>query len=287
MLGLLSLLLFGPVASQAPQVPRLGIPVTHNPSVVGDLRLFPNFKSKILGNSRTIRVWLPPGYFHHPNAHYPVLYMEDGQNLFDKALSPFSHAEWRCDETATGLINAKVIPPLIIVGIDNVDRENEYLPTYDAEEKFGGKGAAYGKFVVNELKPFIDRTFRTKTDRADTATGGSSLGAVISLYFAMTYPNVFSKFMLVSTAPWTDHHEVLTALQSYKPSLSHDRIWEDIGTAEGGDQVPDSNRLARLLQAHGLVMGKTLAYFVDAGAIHSETAWQQRFGMALMFLYRK
>lgn len=259
----------------------------NNPSVVGDLRLFPNFKSKILANQRTIRVWLPPGYFHHPTHRYPVLYMEDGQSLFDKALSPFSHAEWRCDEIATGLINGKVIPPLIIVGIDNLDRENEYLPTYDQKDKFGGKAAAYGQFVVTELKPFIDKTFRTKPDRADTATGGSSFGAVISLYFAMTYPKVFSKFMLVSTAPWTDNHQILRMLQAYQPKLTQDRIWEDIGTAEGGDQVPDSNRLAALLQSHGLVLGQTLANFVDAGAIHSETVWQQRFGMALIFLYRK
>ncbi len=275
-----------PVFLVARQTPKFGNPVTGNPSVVGDLRLFPNFESRILHNQRTLRVWLPPGYFHHPTKRYPVLYMEDGQNLFDKALSPFSHAEWRCDETAMALIKSKLIPPLIIVGIDNLDREDEYLPTYDSKLKYGGKANLYCKFVVKEVKPFIDRTFRTKPDRANTATGGSSFGSVISLYLEMQYPQVFSKLMLCSTAPWPDHHRIYKLLKAYKSKLNT-KIWEDIGTAEGGNQVEDSNTLAKLLEQHGLVLGKSLAYFVDYRAIHSETAWQRRFGMALLFLYSK
>lgn len=266
---------------------------TGNPAITGDLQILPKFHSSILDNDRSIRVWLPPDYFTHPKDRYPVLYMQDGQTLFDPQLSPFSHAEWRADEIAEGLIDSKVIPPMIIVGIDNLDRTNEYLPTYDSEMKGGGKASQYLQFLLKEVKPMIDRTFHTKPDRASTGIGGSSFGAVISLYAVMNAPNSFSKVILMSTAPWPDHREILKELKSWKGTL-HDRIWEDVGTAEGDklpsgitSQVQDSNTLAGLLQSKGLVLGTTLAYYKDANAVHSETAWQQRFGMALMFLYRK
>lgn len=280
------------LATPSRQAPDGWTLVTGNPSIAGTLEIRSDFPSKVLGNSRPIRVWLPPGYASQPNRHYPVLYMMDGQNLFDPALSPFSHAEWRCDENAEGLIDAKVIPPIIIVGVDNLDRTNEYLPVYDPEIKAGGKAKDFLKFLVQEVKPMIDQTFRTKTDRASTGIGGSSLGAVISIYAAIHRPDVFSDLILMSTASWPSNHEILDEVAKWKPKPGM-RIWEDVGTAEGrtdpgkpNQQLVDSNRLAELLRQRGFAAGKNFAYFIDSGAPHSETAWQERFGMALMFLYR-
>jgi enterochelin esterase-like enzyme len=155
----------------------------------GDIRVHERFASKNLGNERRLLVWLPPGYEKDADARYPVLYMHDGQNVFDTATS-FA-GEWQADETATRLIAEKKIRPLIIVAIENNgSRMDEYTLTRDEGMKAGGNGAAYLKFVAEEVKPFIDKTYRTKPDRAETAVAGSSLGGTISLELCRAVPPI-------------------------------------------------------------------------------------------------
>ena len=139
-------LAFGSAAAQQPH------------SLTGDIRLHKSFHSKLLNNDRDVIVYLPPGYDANKTKRYSVLYLHDGQNIFDGATSFIPGQEWRVDETAQSLIAANRIEPLIIVGVYNTgaERVNEYTPVADAKFKAGGKADLYGRMLVEELKPFID-----------------------------------------------------------------------------------------------------------------------------------
>lgn len=257
----------------------------------GDIRLHEHFKSTSRKTERSIIVYLPPGYEADKSARYPVLYMHDGQNLFDAATS-FIGVEWQADETAERLIKAKKIEPLIIVGIYNTaDRKDEYTPTRDSEWGAGGRGGAYMEFVVKEVKPFIDKSYRTKPGREATGVAGSSLGGLISLHLGIEYPEVFSRIGVISPALYWDDHFALRETEKKGDALSHARIWLDIGTKEGSTlpqfnrAVDDARRLAEILKGKGFVEGKNLRYLEVAGAVHNEGAWSERFGEILTFLY--
>ena len=258
----------------------------------GDVRLHKDFHSRILNNDRNVIVYLPPGYDANKNQRYSVFYMHDGQNLFDGATSFIPGQEWRVDETAEALIKAGKIAPLIVVGIYNAgsERVNEYTAAQDAQYKVGGKADLYGRFMVEELKPFIDKTYRTKSDAKHTGLGGSSLGGLISLYLGLKYPAVFTRIAVVSPAVWwADNHIVrFVENQSHKPPL---RIWLDTGTKEGRD-APEVQRTvdgARLLKTmlikKGWKDGKNLKYFEAEGAEHNERAWAARTPEILEFLF--
>ncbi|MEA2710479.1 MAG: hypothetical protein QOF78_3080, partial [Phycisphaerales bacterium] len=136
-------------------------PETPKSTRTGDIRVHEKFASKNLGNERRILVWLPPGYEQSASQRYDVLYMHDGQNVFDAATS-FA-GEWKADETATLLIEQKKIRPIIIVAIENNNRRmDEYTFSRDDRRGAGGSGDKYTKFVAEEVKPFIDATYRTK-----------------------------------------------------------------------------------------------------------------------------
>ena len=263
-------------------------------TLTGDVRLHKDFHSNILNNDRNVIVYLPPGYDTNKSQRYAVFYMHDGQNLFDGATSFIPGQEWRVDETAEGLIKTGRIEPLIVVGIYNtgVERVNEYTAAPDPKYKTGGKADLYGRFLVEELKPFIDKTYRTKRDARHTGVGGSSLGGLISLYLGLKYPTVFTRIAIVSPAVWwAENHIVRFAEnQSHKPPL---RIWLDIGTKEGRD-VPEAQRTvegARLLKTTLIRKGwkdeKDLKYFEAEGAEHNEKAWAARTPEILKFLFPK
>src|SRR5436309_6476107 len=137
-------------------------------TLTGDIRVHKSFHSRILNNDRDVIVYLPPGYKGDDAKRYSVFYLHDGQNLFDGATSFIPGQEWRADEIAQSLILSGKIEPLIIVGIYNTGaaRVNEYTAAADVKYKTGGKADLYGRFVVEELKPFIDSTYRTRTDAA-------------------------------------------------------------------------------------------------------------------------
>lgn len=263
-------------------------------TLTGDVRLHKDFHSKILNNDRHVIVYLPPGYDANQNKRYAVFYMHDGQNLFDGATSFIAGQEWRVDETAQALIESGKIEPLIIVGVYNTgtERVNEYTAVRDAKYKAGGKGDLYGRFLVEELKPFIDSTYRTKKDAKHTGLGGSSLGGLISLYLGLKYPNIFTRIAVVSPSVWWADNEIVqfTKNESRKPAL---RIWLDVGTKEGRDDkearstVDGARMLKRVLIEKGWQEGKDFRYLEAAGAEHNEKAWAARTAAILEFLFPK
>lgn len=254
-------------------------------SIVGDVCIHARFHSRFLAADRDILVWLPPGYDANAPRRYPVLYLHDAQNLFDGGTAFLPGKEWRVDETATELIAAKTVVPLIIVGVNNAggERMNEYTPTKDGKER-GGGADAYGKMLTEELKPYIDRHYRTQTDAAHTALGGSSLGGLVSLYLGLQSPNVWGKVACLSTSAWWDNEAIVRQVNALtkKPRLE---IWLDIGGAEGADAIEPVRHLRDALVAKGWKEGRDLGYLEDPGAQHNETAWAARFGRVLTFLF--
>jgi len=230
-------------------------------------------------------VYLPPGYERTKKRRYPVLYLHDGQNLFDGATSFIPGKEWRVDETAQSLIRNREIEPLIIVGIYNtgVNRVDEYTPSRDANRQMGGQADLYGRLLVEELKPFIDSEYRTLSDARNTALGGSSLGGLVTLYLGLRHPEVFGKLAVLSPSLWWDNRFILRGVEAM--NAKHDaRIWLDMGTNEG---IPmnDVRHLRDALLSKGWRFDDDLKYFEAQGAVHDEAAWGERVGMILRFLF--
>lgn len=270
------------VLAQTPQEAR-------KPSISGTVVVHEAFASKVLGNSRAIRIYLPPNYDKEPKRRYPVFYMHDGQNLFDGMTSFLPNKEWQADEAAEALIGGKALPPFIIVGIDNAGmaRGDEYLPTRakagDAE--FGGKGDLYGKMMLTELMPYVNKAYRTLTGPKNTALGGSSLGGIITLHLGLTHPETFGKLAVVSPSVWWDNRMIVREVDKLPKKLPL-RIWLDIGSNEGKGAVADTRALRDALVKKGWSEGKDLVYYEDIGAQHNETAWAKRLPLIDWFLMR-
>jgi predicted alpha/beta superfamily hydrolase len=259
-------------------------------TTTGDVRLVKKFESKLLGNSRTIVIYFPPDYEISTTRRYPVLYMQDGQNLFDASTS-FAGVEWRLDENAQTLISEEKIQPLIIVGIYNTpDRTAEFTPFDKTPSGSDGRGALYGRFIVEELKPMIDAKYRTMPDRAHTAIGGASQGGLIALAVAHDHPNVFSA--VATFDPWfrDTQHSIFDAWKGDTGWMKNMRFYADMGTNAGTlypgtTAVQDLDQFTKLLDSAGLK--KTTDYYTATidGAQHNESAWQQRVPALLQFLY--
>ena len=261
-----------------------------NGSVTGDLRLH-EFTSRIFRNTRFLRVWLPPGYDDPGNSRqYPVFYLNDGQNLFDRSTA-FTGVEWGVDDTADRLIREQKIPPMIIVGIDNAG--DERLKEFLAYRSFNPPvlrplGRKYPDFLLREVVPFIAQRYRTAKGPEQTGLGGSSLGASISLYTAMAVPGVFGRLLLESPSLFVSTRQLLR--DSRRFSQWPERVFLAIGTREAGredkdeETVDDVRELGQTLRRAGLD-DKRLLLRIDEGATHSEGAWAARFPDALGFLF--
>lgn len=257
-------------------------------TLTGHIDVIPAFESKFLNNKRPVWVYLPPDYAKNLKRRYSVLYMHDGQNVFDGATSFIPGQEWRADEVAESLINSNLIEPIIIVGIANagMDRGDEYLPTrakMGAGPAVGGRADLYGRLLIEELKPFIDRTYRTLPDARHTALAGSSFGGIATLYLGLTHPNVFSKLGVVSPSVWWDDRVMLKRVDALPKALPL-RIWVDIGRQEG-DAVGDAEALRDALIKKGWKLGRDLAYYEEGYAEHNELAWSRRMPALLLFLF--
>jgi predicted alpha/beta superfamily hydrolase len=259
-------------------------------TLTGNIKRHRAFPSKILGNRRDVLVYLPRGYRRLSQRRYPVLYLQDGQNVFDAATS-FSGVEWAVDETAERLIKENLIEPLIVVAVANMgeERVHEYAPTRGiidakAKRKIRSKGLArkYGHFLMNELKPYIDRKYRTHPDAEFTGLGGSSLGGLVTLAIGILDPQVFGRLMVMSPSIWWDEFAIYRLVDSIKqkPSL---KIWLDTGTAEPGWE--QARELLNRLVEKGWKLQKNLQYMEAQGAGHSEAAWAARVEPALRFLF--
>ena len=243
------------------------------------------FHSAFLPDDRDVLVWLPPGYDTESGHRYPVLYMHDGQNLFDPETAFQKGEHWRVGETAAELIAAGQLEPLIIVGISNTGEEriHEYTPTRDARLG-GGLAGDYGRLIVEDLKPLIDRTYRTLPDRQHTGLGGSSLGGLVTLHLGFTHPEVFSRLAVLSPSVWWDRRAILTTVRHARPKPAV-RLWVDMGTAEGRRGLDDARLLKAALVGAGYIDGFDLHYAEFEGATHSEGAWAARVGPMLTWLF--
>jgi predicted alpha/beta superfamily hydrolase len=279
-----------PVARSRKKTPHtaaqaLPAPTSPGHTLTGDFRLHHNFKSEFLKERRSLIVYLPPGYDATAARRYPTLYFHDGQNVFDKATSVGE--EWGADEAAQQLIAAGEIEPLIMIGVYNtgVHRIGEYTPTA-LPGKGGGHADAYGRMLVEELKPLIDRTYKTLPGAGSTGLAGSSLGGLLTMHLGLKYPAVFSRLAVLSPSIWWDKLVILREVNSLPAKLPF-RIWLDTGTAEGHEVLRDARALRDALQAKGWVEGQDLAYHEMDGGQHNEASWGKRVGPFLKFLYRR
>jgi predicted alpha/beta superfamily hydrolase len=249
-------------------------------NIAGTLKVRDGVQSPQLGNARRLLVYLPPTY-DEGSRRYPVLYMHDGQNLFDPATS-FAGA-WDVDETmeaahAEGL-------DAIVVGIPNQgdERLNEYSPFVDPRLG-GGKGERYVAFLCDTVKPLIDADFRTLPGREHTGVVGSSMGGLISLYAFFRRPEVFGLVGAMSPSLWFARRAIFDYIQ--RAPFVPGRIYLDAGTREGRGELSDVRRLCRLLRARGYREGADLLCAIEKGAGHDESAWGHRLPRELRFLLR-
>jgi predicted alpha/beta superfamily hydrolase len=254
------------------------------------------FRSEVFRNTRTLRVLLPAGYDEQRNAaiRYSVLYLNDGQNLFDASTSMFSPMEWQVDETVSRLVEQGLISPLIVVGIDNAgkrERPAEYLPYPDEYLRpavRAPQGRKYPDFLIGEVMPFINRTYRTQTGPEYTGIGGSSYGAVAALYTVMRRPGVFGRLLLESPSLYISNNRLLK--ESAGVRRWPGRLYVGIGTRETGDSDGDREAIAliqkfsRTLATAGLNRERLLTV-IDEGGTHREDVWARRLPRALEFLY--
>lgn len=280
-----------------PQGPDPTEIIAHEHSVTDMLDVVP-FTSKTFGNMRMLRVFLPGNYFspHNRMRRYPVLFLQDGQNVFDKATS-FSGKEWEADETVDHLVSEFKIPPMFIVGVDNAgdQRASEYLTYPDSHNpQFQNgnppelEGTKYADFLIKEVMPFLQKRYRIATGPANTALGGSSYGAVVSLTTALHRPGVFGKLLLESPSLWVGEGQVLREVE--KTKLLPQKIYLGIGTSEAGNPQSDAlilqdvKELEQILRTKGMGPNR-LKVVIEEGAQHDETAWARRLPDALIFLY--
>lgn len=255
-------------------------------ALTGSLLHFPDVGSRFLARSHDLTVLLPPDYHENPLRRYPVLYLHDGQNVFDDLpLSPFG-VQWGVDTTSRALIHAGIIEPLIVVAIGNAGREriDEYTPTHDRIHDSGGEADRYGQMLVYEIKPWIDRHWRTRRGPRDTALGGSSLGGLLSLYLGLVHPAIFGKLALLSPSVWWDDRWIIRLLVNQPGQRPNSKIWLDVGTGETR-MLRGTRLLHRILLRQGWRSGVDLQYMEAPGALHNERAWGERTGLFLRFLF--
>jgi len=248
---------------------------------------------------RTVRVLLPPGYEVETGRRYPVLYMQDGHNLFDPATATYG-THWAIGETMDALAASGEAGRWIVVGVDcnhgdrGMKRLDEYSPWVNAElglelsraagrAAAGGEGRAYLDFLADTLKPWVDGRYRTLPGPASTGIAGSSMGALFSLYALHERPDVFSLAGAFSTAAWFAMDELVAHIESrFRPDRA---VYLDIGTLESSDPskpefpkryLDETLALRELYRAKGLPPERLLCV-VDEGADHSERSWARRF----------
>jgi predicted alpha/beta superfamily hydrolase len=249
-------------------------------------RRWPSFTSTVLPSTRGILVYLPPSYAENTTARFPVLYMHDGQNIFD-ASTAFGGNEWKVDETMNAGAEDGTVREAIVIGVENTgDRMNELTPTYDAGTGAGGKADLYLKMIVTEIKPMVDLALRTMPARESTSMMGSSLGGLVTAYAGVRNADTFALVGAMSPSTWWDNRMILgevatTPTRSAKPA----RVYVDSGdSGPSNDDVTNTAALAAQYRTAGYADGTTLKYVVQAGGQHNEIYWSQRLPAALAFL---
>lgn len=278
----------------------LSSPLSRSRQVRGDLRLH-EFASRVYGNTRQLRVLVPAEYDAPENRdrRYPVLYLNDGQNLFDSSTSVLNPMEWRVDETVQELTALGRIPPMIVVGIDNAGRRGrfrEYFPWFDEYLRPPDRdpqGTRYPEFLVDEVMRFVNSRYRTLRDPGSTGLGGSSAGGLAAIYAVIHRPGVFGRLLVESPSIYVDSARILREAAS----VTHwpQRVYLGVGTNESGrpgcsptsaaepELVRDVRRLERIITASRAQT--RVKELVIPCAVHNEAAWGARLPEALTFLF--
>jgi alpha-glucosidase len=274
-LYLVLLLFFGIQSVFSQEIEEIKSTATKNVSIIQQEFTIPNLNEK----SHKIWVYLPPNY-ETSTENYPVIYMHDGQNLFD--VKTAYAGEWNVDETLNTLFE-KTNKGFIVVGIENAGEEriNEYTP-WPHEKYGGGKGAIYIQFIVNTLKPFIDQNYRTKPQQKYTGLMGSSLGGLISYYGGLKYPNTFGKIGALSTSFWFSN-EVENFTQE-NGNIKNVKMYLLVGGNEGEGMVEDTQKFEHLLLNTGFKSKNLTSKIVEEGK-HNEAFWQSEFLEIIKWLY--
>lgn len=259
-------------------------------TITGDVRIVEAFPVPQLQTERRVWIYLP-GSYREGTRRYPVLYMQDGQNVFDQATSWGS--EWGVDETLEQLTMNEPELEVIVVAIDNGgdQRNHEYNFILNTEHGFGGKGEAYAEFLGETLKPYIDKNYRTLSGAEHTLIGGSSFGAYISLYTAIRYPDVFGRVSGISFVMWQDNGAMIELIRqsALSPAL---RLYLSIGESETDN--PEFNRIAfehvemvrQALLAAGVGESQLRLDLVKGGT-HHESTWGPLFAEAFRWLLQR
>lgn len=281
-----------------------GVEVARDASARPNVLKIPDFPGRL--SRRPLYIYLPPGYDDHPDQHYPVLYMHDGQNCFQTFVEDSYVGSWRADETADDLITQGLMRPCIIVGVSHggTERALEYLPPYAAIHARVGKviipwpTGRHGRsdetfaYYREDVAPYIRRNYRVLEGRENVATCGSSMGGVFSTYIAWEHPEFARHHAIVSpsywvTSTWRHALEMVERLRHDPPRDV--RLWLDSGTlytpGRGDDGMADTQVARDALLANGYQLGRDFQYHLDEGGIHSESSWSARLRLILPFLF--
>lgn len=262
-------------------------PVVVQPTIAGDVRIIDEVEVSA-GVKRKLRVYLPPDYATATAKRYPVLYMFDGQNLFDKTTTAYG-TEWQVDETLEAMFAAGQTEGVIVVGLDNEGtgkgRYEEYTNwdwTHPTVGAITARGDEHARWIVETVMPYINGKFRTLTDRANTALAGSSMGGYMTLYTGVAYPNVFGKlaaFSLVALdEPMQGQNLRAFVAAPGQSTAATTAVYVDIGDQE---QLSYTTSL-KLVESQGQMCtalqsgGYTPTCKVIAGGVHNEGDWQKR-----------
>jgi predicted alpha/beta superfamily hydrolase len=249
------------------------------PDTHGSLKIVDGIASPQLDNQRSLRIWLPPSYAREPERRYPVLYMHDGQNLFEESTTSYGTA-WDVGQTADRLVANGEMQEVIIVGIDNnADRIPEYTPCCDPKYG-GGKLDAYQAFIVDTVKPWADQHLRTLPGREHTAIMGSSLGGIASVYIAQHRPDVFSRAGGVSSSFWWNDQDMV-----HKAPTPRDKVMYYIDAGTDGDGLEDTIQMRDAMLAKGFKEGEDLYYYAAPGGVHNEKSWAARVDLPLKWFF--
>jgi len=239
----------------------------------------PGFASEILGNERQVFVYRPPGY-ETGTRRYPVLYMQDGQNLFDPAHAAFG-VEWEAGKTADRLVTEGAMEPILIVGVGNTpERKSEYAPRSGADP---GRADEYARFLTEELKPFVDEEYRTRPGRDGTGIGGSSLGGLAALSACVDMPERFGRCAAFSPSVWLGGEPFLEAFERALPAMRHINFRVLVGKREGGGLMKQGARAIRDIFRRS--DHPRWRYREFANTRHDEASWGKQLPLVLPELY--
>ena len=252
-------------------------------TLTGNIHLHKNFHSNFLPSNRNIIVYLPPDYDQDQTRRYPVLYMQDGQIIFDSATSFFAGKERQMDERAQALITEHTVKPLIIVGIYSAGlaRMNEFTAV---TARPSGQADLYGRMLVEEIMPLIESQYRTLNGPSNTALGGSSMGGSVTLYLGLKYTNIFGRLAVTSPAAFRDDEMIVRYVQALRGKTKQ-RICLSIGTEDMPPFLDSTRDLHQALIDKGWKQGVDLDYLEVPGAQHTPDERATRVDHLLKFLF--